>query len=146
MSNRIRAVALCLLRQGNRILVNEAHDPVKQQTFCRPLGGGIEFGETSAQAVAREIREELGAEVKALRLLGTLENLFVYNGKPGHELVIIYDGEFADPTLYSTTHLSVVESDGATFTATWRSLDEFGPELPLYPEGLAELLARSPLQ
>jgi 8-oxo-dGTP pyrophosphatase MutT (NUDIX family) len=40
----------------------EAFDPVKGETFYRPLGGGVEFGETSA-AAAREIREEVSADV-----------------------------------------------------------------------------------
>ncbi|MDB5857130.1 MAG: hypothetical protein JWQ76_819, partial [Ramlibacter sp.] len=35
------------------------------------------------------------------------------------------------------------ESDGQPFQATWRELGSFGPALPLYPEGLAELLASS---
>ncbi|MCA9941424.1 MAG: NUDIX domain-containing protein, partial [Anaerolineales bacterium] len=58
----IRPLVICLFRHKNHILVMEGYDPVKQQTFYRPLGGGIEFGEHSAIALRRELREELGAE------------------------------------------------------------------------------------
>lgn len=136
----IRPIALCLFRQGDRLLVNEARDTLKQQNYCRPLGGGIEFGETSAAAVAREIREELDVEVVNLRLLGTLENIFVNNGVPGHEIVLVYDGEFADAALYEQPFLPGVESNGVAFQAQWRSLDSFGADLPLYPNGLLALL------
>lgn len=30
--------------------------------------------------------------------------------------------------------------DGTVFVAQWRSLDSFGPELPLFPAGLVDLL------
>lgn len=61
---------LCLFRQGDRILVNQAHGALKRQDYCRPLGGGLEFGKASAEALVREIREALGAEVVNLRKLG----------------------------------------------------------------------------
>lgn len=146
-SHRIRALAICVFLKNQRILVNEAHDPKTQGSFCRPLGGGIEFGETSIQAVAREIHEEIGAEVKNLRLLGTLENIFTYAGTLGHEIVQIYDGELADASLYDQEFIAGVESDGSSFTARWRRLSEFSSKLPLYPSGLLELVsakARSP--
>ena len=60
---QIRALAICLFLDGDRILVSEVRDPVKGVSFCRPLGGGIESGETGVQAVVREIREEIGAEL-----------------------------------------------------------------------------------
>ena len=57
-----------------------------------PWGGTIEFGERSEQTAIRELREEreeIGAEIKSLRLLGTLENIFTLDGNTGHEIVMV---------------------------------------------------------
>jgi len=137
---QIRALAICLFLNGDRVLVTEAQDPVKGLSFCRPLGGGIEFGETGAQAVVREIREEIGAEVTDLRYIGTLENIFTYLGQPGHEIVQVYDARLVDVSLYERGVVRGAESDGQPFVASWRSLASFGPKLPLCPDGLVDLL------
>lgn len=137
---QIRALAICLFVHKDRVLVNESHDPVKGLSYCRPLGGGIEFGETGADAVVREIREEIGAAVSDVRYVGTLENIFTYLGNPGHEIVQIYDARLVDVLLYERGVVAGAESDGQPFVASWRSLGSFGPKLPLYPDGLLELL------
>ncbi|HET6314640.1 MAG TPA: NUDIX hydrolase [Chloroflexia bacterium] len=141
-TRRIRAVAICVFSRHGSILVAEGVDAVKGETFYRPLGGTIEFSEHSSEAVVREIREELGAEVKpeSLRFLGTLENIFVYNGLPGHEIMLVYDGELSDVTLYELGELHAHEDDGVPFRALWKPLEEFGRGAPLYPNGLLELL------
>jgi len=136
----IRPLALCLFKYRGRILVNEARDSVKDQCFFRPIGGGINFGEAGALAVAREVREELNAEVTDLQLVGTLENIFTYNGAPGHEIVLIYDGKFTDNSLYAREFLPGVESNGQSFEARWRGSESFTTTTPLYPHGLPELL------
>jgi ribosomal protein S18 acetylase RimI-like enzyme/ADP-ribose pyrophosphatase YjhB (NUDIX family) len=136
----IRALAICLFLHEGRVLVNEAHDPVKGLSFCRPLGGGIEFGETGAQAVVREVREEIGAEVTDVRYVGTLENIFTYLGRPGHEIVLVYDARLVDVSLYQRGVVAGTESGGQPFVASWRPIGSFGPKLPLFPDGLVELL------
>lgn len=135
----IRVIAICVFREREKILVSEAFDTVKQGRFARPLGGAVEPGETAARAIAREIREELAEDVTDLRMLGVLENIFEYEGRPGHEIVFVFDGRFADPSVHSRAELTVRESGWAT-SATWRSLGSFGPECRLVPEGLAGLL------
>ena len=141
--NQIRPLAICVFRRGDKILVFEGFDPAKGQQFYRPLGGGIEFGETGAQAVRRELREEIQAEVAVVRFLGALENIFTFNGQPGHEIVLVYDGRLADETLYTQSEIHGQEDEGLTFSVMWKSLDEFGPGAPLYPDGLAEMLQQN---
>ena len=140
--NRIRPLAICVFRHRDRILVAEAYDPVKQETFYRPLGGGIEFGEHSEQTIHRELLEEIRAEVWELKYLGTLENIFVFNGIAGHEIVQVYDGRLKDAGLYEQTVITGREVDiDETFRAVWKHVDEFGPERSiLYPTGLLDLL------
>jgi 8-oxo-dGTP pyrophosphatase MutT (NUDIX family) len=141
---KIRPLAICVFRDGERIFAAEGYDSLKQQTFYRPLGGRIEFGERSDQTIVRELREEIGAEVSDLRYLGTLENIFTFNGEAGHEIVLVYDGKFVDKTIYEREGLEgVEESDehAGTFRAVWKSLSFFREgRVPLYPDGLLELL------
>jgi 8-oxo-dGTP pyrophosphatase MutT (NUDIX family) len=140
--NKIRPLAICVFRHADRILVAESYDDVKRQTFYRPLGGGIEFGEHSADTVRRELLEEIGAEVGELWYLGTLENIFVFNGQPGHEIVQVYDGVLKKPGMYEQAMIVGEEADaGQVFRAIWKSIDEFGEgKSILYPTGLLELL------
>jgi 8-oxo-dGTP pyrophosphatase MutT (NUDIX family) len=136
---RLRAIALGLFRHQGKILVSEGYDDVKQEAFCRPLGGGIDFGETSQEALVREIWEELGAEITDLQFLGVLESIFLYRGEMGHELVFVYDARLVDASLYGQ-ELAVQEGD-RHFIATWKSVDQMtGPNQRLVPEGLAALL------
>ena len=127
--------------------VGDGYDKVKQEAFCRPLGGAIEFGERSEDALRREIKEEISADVAGLRLLGAMENLFVCDGEPGHEIVLVYDGQLTDPAIYERGMVDGLHGvdDGIPFTATGQRLDEFGPgRPPLYPDGLKELLMKNP--
>ena len=47
-------MAICIFRRGREILVVEGWDAIKGRNFYRPLGGEIQYGETSAGAVVRE--------------------------------------------------------------------------------------------
>src|SRR5512144_1089515 len=116
--NRVRAIAICVFYHAGRILVAEGFDEAKNQKFYRPLGGTIEFGEYSAETVRRELMEEIQAEVTDLRYLGTLENIFTFDGKNGHEIVLVYDGKLADRALYAKKVLRGNEF-GESFEAMW---------------------------
>src|SRR5262245_21496940 len=144
MNNRkIRLIALCVCRRSDKILVMEGYDSVKDQSFYRPLGGGIEFGELGNETVVRELMEEISAVVLDPCYLFTIENIFVFEGRQQHEIALIYDGQFADERLYSLETIEGKEANGEPIRAVWRSLNEFGDgDPPLYPTGLlAGLLA-----
>jgi 8-oxo-dGTP pyrophosphatase MutT (NUDIX family) len=140
--NQIRPIAICVFSKDDQILVFEGYDPSKEQTFYRPLGGGIEFGELSSDTIRREMMEEINAEVGELHYLGTLENMFTFDGTPGHEVVQVYDGALKESGLYEQVVIVGHEADvDESFKAMWKSLDEFGEgKSILYPDGLLELL------
>ena len=139
---RIRPIVVCLFSNGDRILVSEAYDSSKGDYFCRPLGGGIEFGEHSRDAMLREIREEIGADVEKLELVGVLENIFIYEGAQGHEIVFVYDAEFKDRGMYERAEIQCYEVEiGARFIARWQSPEEIKlNHIRLVPEGLTDLV------
>lgn len=78
-----RPVAVALLRRGDAALVFDVPDAVKGVVGWRLPGGTIEFGERGRETIVREIREELGVEIHDTGYLGTVENIFTYQGAPG---------------------------------------------------------------
>jgi 8-oxo-dGTP pyrophosphatase MutT (NUDIX family) len=137
----VRAIAICVLKRDDDIFVFEGYDISKGETFYRPLGGTIEFGERSSQTVRREMREEINAEIKNTIYLGALESIFIHEGQPGHEIVLVYKADFSDASLYNKEFVMGQEGDGKQFKALWKPLVDFTSEqTPLYPDGLLELL------
>jgi 8-oxo-dGTP pyrophosphatase MutT (NUDIX family) len=141
--NQIRPLAICVFRNRDRILVAEGYDPIKGETFYRPLGGGIEFGERSQETIRRELMEEIGVKLKqdTLKYLGAVENIFTFNGSPGHEIVLIYDGALEDPGLYDQAVILGKEANGEEICAMWKNLNDFrAGKSVLYPDGLLDVL------
>ncbi|WP_247826839.1 NUDIX hydrolase [Arthrobacter antioxidans] len=132
----IRNLAVGLPVRDGHVLVSDARDSMTGEAFHRVLGGGIEFGETAEAAVRREFAEELGIVLTAVQLLGVVENIFDYEGQPGHEIV----------------HVFAVQSPGFSaipLDAELRVLDEGSPvawrpirriDRPLYPAGAVDML------
>jgi ADP-ribose pyrophosphatase YjhB (NUDIX family) len=137
---RTRPIALAVIRDRERLLVFEVADPVRGITGYRPLGGSIEFGERGHETVLREIREEIGAELVDVRYLGTLENIHQHLGRPGHEIVRIYEARLADSSFYQRDLIEGAEEDGEPLHCMWKSIADFDRGEPLYPEELLDLL------
>jgi 8-oxo-dGTP pyrophosphatase MutT (NUDIX family) len=139
--NQIRPIALCVFLNNHRILVFEGYDKVRGETFYRPLGGGIEFGERGEDTVRRELKEEINVEMGEIWYLGTLENIFTFSGNSYHEIVMIYDGALITSGLYEQAVILGKEANGEDIRAVWKDLDEFdvGKSI-LYPDGLLNLL------
>lgn len=114
---KVKAMGLFVSPDG-RFLASSSVDSVKRQPFLRLLGGHVEFGELAADTLRREIQEEIAADCRIGALLEVAENIFVYEGRPGHEIVFIYRAEFTDPSFYAREEIPVVEPDSVT-TAIW---------------------------
>lgn len=135
----IRPLALAVFRDGPRILVEDAEAWDRRDRFYRPPGGGVEFGELAIDAMRREMCEEFCAEIRDVRLMGTLENVFEYHGRPGHEIVFVFEARFVDASFYEAERIVGREGAGIRIEAIW--LDVSQPlDRPLYPNGLLEVL------
>lgn len=139
---QIRPLSLALIRnQKGQYLYHQGRDKVKNETFYRPLGGGIDFGERADATLSREMLEELNEEIIIHRQLATFENIFKYEQRFGHEIVIVFEAEFKNRNVYEKHELEIHEYNGLTSTAVWRSLEEIKKEKAhLYPLGLEELI------
>ena len=117
---RVAGVAI----HDNKLLV---HKSILDDFWSLP-GGRCEFLEISKDTLIREMKEEIGAEVKIIRPLYFVENFFNVMEKDYHELSIFYLMEFPPDSKL------VFEND--TFHGKERALgtenDEFyGEELDL---------------
>jgi 8-oxo-dGTP pyrophosphatase MutT (NUDIX family) len=137
----IKVKAFALIRRGDELLVGLGSDRVKGERFGRLLGGHVEFGETTRETIVREMREELAAEVVVDRLVGWVENLFEYEGEPGHEVVAIYEVRFADPTLLTRESFEFHDIDEGCEGVVWVTPQSMKAQgMQLYPEALTTLL------
>lgn len=128
----IRPIALGIAIKNNKLLVGEGFDKVKNQTFYRCLGGGIEFLEKSSEALKREFKEEIGADITVKDFLGISENIFTYQGKNAHELILFYSIEISDNNYKEEYHIADEDDSGI---AKWINIDEFkNRNKILYPE------------
>ncbi|WP_315784719.1 NUDIX hydrolase [Fischerella sp. JS2] len=141
-SQQIRVKVFGLIHDEKRLFVCEGYDSVKQQKYYRALGGSIEFGETSRAALEREFQEEIQAELTNIRYQGCLENLFIFEGKPGHEIVQIYECDFVEQKFYQIQELIFTElTYNYPQKALWVDIYRCkSGELRLVPEQFLEFL------
>lgn len=82
MAPRIRLRAAAVITRPGQVLLHRAEGDL----FWALPGGGIEPGESAAQALVREMHEELGAAVEPGALACVVENFFAYGGMDYHEM------------------------------------------------------------
>ncbi len=108
-------------------------------------GGHPEMMEPMAEALRREMREEINADVEVVRLLWVLENFF-HKGKDVHELSFYFFVRLAPDSF-------LLKSDGPFYgqehdhrlTFQWFPLEEvILSGLPLYPAFLSRALLHLP--
>ncbi|MFJ2368862.1 NUDIX hydrolase [Microbacterium sp. NPDC087665] len=135
----IRAIAVGLPIKNDHVLALEGTDHSRRLDFLRAIGGGVEFGETAEDALRREFMEELGVRLDAVELLGVRENIFTYEGEPGHEIAFIFAVESAELDAVALDAELYVLDEGSP--VRWVPIAEVRDgRRTLFPEGAPELL------
>jgi len=113
--------------------------------FHRFLGGTVEFGEHSREAVVREFREEVGERFVVAGLVGTFERIFEFDGETGHEVWRVYEGHLdADWPYQRETFTYEEDIPDGEMTARWATVEHLrDPATTFHSEELLDALARS---
>jgi len=147
----VRVVALGLPQREradgtHEVLVSECQGPTPgtetSRTFYRPLGGGVEFGEHSEDALVREFAEELSVTVSGVERVGTYEDVFAFDGATHHEVWRVYEPIVEEDWVYDRDCFVGYEPElDERIDCCWLPLSAFtAGEKTFYPEdALADL-------
>ena len=94
-----------IFRNGNKILL---HHDLSSIQYTIP-GGRVKEGETTSEAIKREITEEMGQDIKIVKSVSFMENLFSMDGKRYHEILVTYELEFLDKSMYKKQKINTIE-------------------------------------
>ena len=137
--NRIRPNALGVIKRNNHLLAEKVEDKTKGEIFYRLMGGGIEFGELSLEALKREFKEELNATIINEKVLCTLENIFEFNSKKGHEITFLIEADLLEESLYEEKRIKIL--DKADCCAEWVPINEIkNGNIRVYPKEAVKYL------
>lgn len=84
---RVRVAGLIKTNKGYIFEKNE------QKGYIFTIGGKCMLNESSEEAVRREIKEEIGMEVKNSKLLSIIENFYHEDENKTHEICFVYQIE-----------------------------------------------------
>lgn len=112
-SDRVRVAAYGVARdeEGRFLLCHIAPSVGVGDVWTLP-GGGVDFGESPARAVLRELTEETGLTGELDGLIDVSDRLFGGNGDRMHAIRIVYAVTITGGTLRD-------ERDGSTDTCRW---------------------------
>ena len=133
---RVAGIAL----DGNRVLFTR----VETEDFWFLPGGRVELLETSGEALIREMKEELGVEVRIERLLWVVENFFELDGKSYHELGLYFLMTLPrNCSIYKKNDVFEGNEDGLKVIFKWYPLDILD-KVPIVPSFLCTGLLSIP--
>lgn len=123
-----------LIRDGKILVQRERHG----NEYALP-GGHVQLGETTADALMREYKEETGADIRLQRLLWTEECFWEWNGKTHHNLTYYYLIDLCDGATIPDDGKFVPHKDNRNVVIGWMSMGDLTSVI-LYPEFLKETI------
>lgn len=123
--------------KDDKILVHVVENESDGMIWYIPPGGGLEFGESSIEALKREIDEELGWQIRDVCLIGSFESYHVINGMKEHEISFMYSATPMQHSDLDFIRQEVEEDNGNKKTFEWVEINTLKKsQSVLYPDGL----------
>ena len=115
-----------------------AHKNINSDHYAL-IGGRVEIGESSANTIKREIKEELGKDVEIIGYISTIENFFEMKGSKYHEIMFVHKIEFAneEDKKIEYTMKNIEGKDYLQYE--WLEMDKID-EYPLLPRAVKDIL------
>lgn len=137
LRSSIRNTVRGLIIKDERLLVLE--EVLNNVTYYYLPGGGINFLETSEEAIIREIKEELKTKVIWNKPCCTLTNIFEIDGIRAHEITQIYYIEVED--IDKIRDDAAMTADLFPSKIKWISKEEFNNgRKTIYPKEIMEFI------
>ncbi len=86
--------------------------------FLNLPGGRVHAGESTQEAVKRELKEEIGIEIKKVKLLKVAEQFFEFDNKKYHEIGFVYYSKLNDKNKLADFE-EIVNIDNKNETLIW---------------------------
>lgn len=131
-----RVAGICI--QNGKVLLQK---PTNDNGFAFP-GGHVAFGETNAETLLREFKEEIGADISVGELKWVGEIFFPWGEKPCHQICLYYMVTLENAHIPQEGMFMAQEHlEGRNFEIEfhWIPLEEI-KDIELYPTNAKELL------
>ena len=111
------------------------------------IGGHVAFGETTAETIVREFKEELGADINVERLFIVNENFFSWDNRPCQQINLYYLVSLKDETQIPLDRnfkaLDELGNERIELDMCWIPLEDI-PSKNIYPTQAKEYIVNLP--
>jgi 8-oxo-dGTP diphosphatase len=114
---RVRACGLCF---HNNALLMINHTGITDRDFWSPPGGGIELGQSTAETLVREFKEEAGITITS----GEFKFGCEYINAPLHAIELFFRADYQSGEIKTGTDPEMGEKNQIIKEVRWISLDE----------------------
>ncbi len=129
MRPSLRAEAIILDKGKKRVLVQCD----RNESFYRLPGGSVEFGETAADAIMRELVEEYNLSATIGKLATICESIVEVSGERFHQCTLIHWSTIPD------ADKAYIHNENRNVKLVWRTIEQL-QQTATYPEGIVEMI------
>jgi len=137
----IQALAYCIVRRNHEVLLRRGEACGGDKSYFYPLGGIMQAGEYSWDAVRRHAKMALDSELHNLTFMGPSE----FIGREGdhllHQIIFLFEADLAEADCYHQPQIGGKGPDRRPCLYRWQPLLAFQRKRNwLLPESLADMM------